>query len=97
MSDDASIHGSDPNEEEVEAAAPAREEERALFVKREKCLKDHIFDLEKAYAIAMDLVKAAPKETLIAVGATCRLLATQDDHPNTRDLVAAILQRASVE
>lgn len=72
---------------------PTAEEERALFVEREKCLKDHIRDLERAYAIAMDLVKAAPRETLATVGATCRL-AVQDDQPNTRDLVAAILQRA---
>ena len=76
---------------------PESEEKSALFVEREKCLMNHIQDLEKAYVIAMDLVKAAPKETLSTVGATYRHLALQDDHPNTRDFVAAILQRTSSE
>ena len=80
-------------DESPAAKLPTAEEERALFAEREKCLKDHIRDLERAYAIAMDLVKAAPRETLATVGATCRL-AMQDEQPNTRDLITAILQRA---
>ena len=85
------------HEEETESKLPHNEEESALFAEREKCLKNHIQDLEKAYTVALDLVKAAPKETLITVGVMCRALAMQDDHPNTRDLVAAILQRAGSE
>ena len=85
------------DEEATDSKLPTAEEERALFAEREKCFKDHIRDLERAYEIALDLVKAASKETLEAVGATCRPLAMQDDYPNTRDLVAAILQRADSE
>jgi hypothetical protein len=84
-------------EDETDSRLPHNEEKSAVFAEREKCLKNHIQDLEKAYTVAMDLVKAAPKETLATVGATYRPLAMQDAHPNTRDLVAAILQRASSE
>ena len=83
-------------EEQVSNLSTA-DEERALFAEREKCLQDHIRDLEKVYEIAMDLVKAASKETLVTVGEIRRPLALQDDSPNTRDLVAAILQRAGSE
>jgi hypothetical protein len=82
------------HDEETDSKLPSKEEESALFAERERCLKDHIQDLEKAYVIAMDLVKVAPTETLARVGARCRPLVMQDDYPNTRDLVAAILQRA---
>lgn len=79
--------------QETDSKLPDNEEGKSvLFAEREKRLKNHIEDLEKAYMVAMDLVKAAPKETLITVGAACLPLAMQDDYPNTRDLVAAILQ-----
>jgi len=83
--------------EEQSVNVAATDEERARFAEREKCLQDHIQDLEKAYEIAMDLVKAASKDTLATVGEICRPLAMKDDYPNTRDLVAAILNRASSE
>jgi len=78
----------------MEAALRAVEDERAILRDGERCLNDRILDLEKSYAIAMDLVKCAPKEALLAVAATCRWVATQNDCPNTRDLVTAILQGA---
>jgi uncharacterized protein len=85
------------DEQATDSKLPSAEEERTLFAERERCLQDHIRDLEKAYEIAMDLVKVASKEILAKVGANRRPLAIQDDFPNTRDLVAAILQRASSE
>jgi hypothetical protein len=80
-------------EKESESQLRAREEEVQCLREREKTLTAHIYDLEKAYAIAMDMAKTAQKETLVAVGAAFRPLALQDDYPNTRDLVVAILSR----
>ena len=83
--------------EEQTSNLSTADEEKALFAQREKYLQDHIRDLEKVYEIAMDLVKAASRESLATVSAICHPLAMKDDYPNTRDLVAAILQRAGSE
>jgi len=85
-----------PKEEEIASAVCEKEEEKALLSEREKALADQIRDLEKAYGIAMDLVKGCSKRTLAVVGAPYRQLAAQQDYPNTRDLVLAIVERAGL-
>ena len=80
--------------ERMDSAMDHREGEISLWQEEVQTLRHQVTDLQKCYALAMDLVKAAPPEALAAVISTHAPLAKQDEYPSTRDLAEAMLVRS---